>query len=1031
MKKDSLFIFFIICFLSVGIAFAQITPEGKIIGVVTDSEGGPLPGVEVVATSPKLVGEATSITDREGRYRLLALTSGNYEIVFSLSGFKTVVRKDIVLELNQTLSVGVTMEPSAIEEQVTVVGKAPLIDTKSTSKGQTLTKEVFMSLPRGRSFDSVVSTAAGVMDESITGGISVDGASGAENKFFVDGMDITNFHYGIKGQNVVLELLEEVKTTASGYNAEYGGSMGGVVNVISRSGSNEFHGDVMFYYENDSQLMQGPSRDYLRRDPFSYLNYEYVNNDDLYFNGGKDRDDYNRFEGVFSLGGYILKDRLWFFAALNPVFSKTSALRDFNFREGPFYTFEEKNYSYNGSVKISAAPVKGLRLSASFMNNFSKYRGDIPDVDGTDNETYEYEKEGMDYPNWNAAFNADYSVSNNFLISYRGGWHRQNETNQQLLPPDSSTYYFPYSNSIYEDDSFYVANPDLLHVGGYTTTWNYFETKRYMVEKISNNVDATLYVDLLGEHAIKAGFGYSYLHEDVYDASTHPRVYLYWGRTNWGLGFPVGVDADPSSPYYGEYGYYFVRGSFTSPYGGVWNVHSNNFSAYLQDSWTIENRLTINFGIRAESQSIPSMTDDTSYANYTDQPIEFNMGQMLAPRVGAVYDVFGDSSLKVFGSYGIYYDVMKLYMAELTFGGWKRKQDYYALQDPDWTKIADSGLLEDRESQEAGGTYAGTVDYLPPSFDRVDPDLKPAAQREISFGVEKKLMEDISVSVRFVNKHLIRTVEDVGVYVWDGDTLSQQFYVTNPGFGVSRPVSEGGKFSDDYWRCPKATREYNGLNISLEKRFSNNWQGGFNYTLSRVAGNYSGLASSDEGGRLGPNVEQDYDRWFMGYDAKGNVLDGPLPHDRTHVLKLYGSYNFPFGLTVGAIAHGQSGLPLTTRLNYNWKYFYPEGRGDMGRLPFTVWADVYFEYKLNLGTKYMVSLNLQVENLTNTKTVQSRIMQYNLDGYSGYDNEILNGTFATNYKSITEAQNDMHPAFGQWSSRFHPYSARLGIKFSF
>ena len=128
----------------------------------------------------------------------------------------------------------------------------------------------------------------------------------------------------------------------------------------------------------------------------------------------------------------------------------------------------------------------------------------------------------------------------------------------------------------------------------------------------------------------------------------------------------------------------------------------------------------------------------------------------------------------------------------------------------------------------------------------------------------------------------------------DGTTnLTENFYITNPGFGWSRPVSQGGKFTDAYWPCPKATREYYGLNISLEKRFSNNWQGGINYTLSRVAGNYSGLSSSDEVtdgvGRTGPNVEQYYDDWFIMYDAKGNVLKGVLPQDRTHYIKAYGA----------------------------------------------------------------------------------------------------------------------------------------------
>ena len=697
MSKKLSFILLIVCLAAVGPAFAQLTPEGRINGKVVDTQGNPLPGVSVAAASPKLIGKAVATTDAAGVYRLMALPSGTYEITFTIQGFKTLIRKGILLELSQTLALNVTLEEATLEEQVTVVGQSPLIDVKSTVKGQVMTKETYLSLPRGRTFDSLISTIPGVQNESIAGGISVDGASGAENVFFVDGADMTNFHLGIEGQNVVLELLDEVKVTASGYNAEFGGSMGGVVNVISRSGSNEFHGDLMLYYENHSKLMYGYARDYLRANPLDEYVYEYVNNDTLYFNNGDDRDKYNRFEGVVSLGGYIIKDKLWFFGSVNPAYNATDASRDFNVGEGPYSTFTNKDYGYNGSFKLTAAPATGLRLSASFINNFTKYRGAIPDITGIDDSTYEWGDEGFDYPNWTGALTADWSKGNNFLLSYRGGWHMQNTTNQQLLPPDGSTYYFAYSNTVFASDPFYLANPDLIHPSGYATTWNYFETKKYKQDKISNNLDATYFLSASGEHSFKAGIGYALLKEDVSDASTHPRTWLYWNRTYTGLGFPVGVGAPVGSKYYGQYGYYYVRGSFTSPYGGVWNIQANNWSAYLQDSWTINGKLTVNVGLRAESQYIPAMTTDSTYPGYDPKPVKFDFGQMLAPRLGAVYDVFGDSSLKIFGSFGIYYDVMKLYMAELTFGGWKRKQDYYSLTVPDWRLIAASGELERRD----------------------------------------------------------------------------------------------------------------------------------------------------------------------------------------------------------------------------------------------------------------------------------------------------------------------------------------------
>jgi hypothetical protein len=1076
MTKRFLTFFLILGVVIAGTASAQLTPTGRINGKVVDAGGNPLPGVNVEAVSPKLIGQAVAVTDATGVYRLMALPSGPYQITYTLQGFKTLIRKGVVLELSQTMALNVTLEEATIEEEVTVVGQTPLIDVKSTVKGMVMTRETYLTLPRGRSFDSLISTIPGVQKESNTAGISVDGATGPENMFYVDGADISDFHYGGDPQNIVLELLEEVKVTASGYNAEYGGSMGGVVNVITRSGSNEFHGDILGYFENSQPYMRGKSRTFLRQDIFSpgYV-YEYVNYDDLYFDGTTllplagggtaeaERDRYNRYEGIFSLGGYIIKDKLWFFGSFNPSYSQTAALRDFNDRGRTdptlFETFKAKNTGLAGSFRLSAAPFAGLRLSASFINNFTNYRGALPDIRGTSTENYQWGMEGYDYPNMSASLTADYSVSNNLLISYRGGWHEQNTTHEQIAPPDASYYYFGTgSSSSAPAAGFFADHPDLAHNAAWASNPLNQTTLYYKRGKVSNNLDLTYYLNWAGEHALKAGVGYNYLYDNRFTGAPHPCVYIYWGQTNSQLDYRVGPTADPTSPYYGAYGYYFIRGSFTSDYGSVWDSSSNNVSVYLQDSWTIKNRLTLNLGLRAESQYMPAFTDQTDTAGFTPKPIKFDLGQSLAPRLGVVYDVFGDSSLKVFGSFGIYYDVMKLYLGQLTFGGSKRVEDIYALQDPDWTKIAANGVLDDAVSQEAGNTYAGSMYYLPPSFSTVDPDLKPTAQREISLGAEKKLGENLSLSVRLVNKHLIRTIEDVGVYNTsqnpDGTIrVYQNFWITNPGYGVSRPISEGGEFIENWtdpgpdgkfgnaddgatytlWPCPKATREYYAVNVSLEKRFSHNWQGGANYTWSRVYGDYSGLGSSDEGGRFGPGVEQDFDRWFMGYDGSGQVLTGPLPQDRTHYFKAYGSYSFPFGLTVGAVAYGRSGFPMTTKVLFNSKYFYPEGRGDMGRLPFTFWADLYLDYSLKIAGKYRASINLQINNVTNTDTIQSKIMTYNRSTYSGnpYFVKILAGTYVESYQADIQGLGIKHAMYGEWDSRFSTWSARLGFKFSF
>jgi len=140
MKKKFLYLTLVICFLAASTAFAQLTPEGRIIGKVVDNQGNPLPGVNVEATNPKLVGKASTVTDLNGTYRLMALPSGNFQITFTLAGFKTLIRKGVYLELSQTMVLNITLEQAAVEEQITVVGKSPLIDVKSTVKGMTMAK---------------------------------------------------------------------------------------------------------------------------------------------------------------------------------------------------------------------------------------------------------------------------------------------------------------------------------------------------------------------------------------------------------------------------------------------------------------------------------------------------------------------------------------------------------------------------------------------------------------------------------------------------------------------------------------------------------------------------------------------------------------------------------------------------------------------------------------------------------------------------------------------------------------------------
>jgi len=1023
MKNKTLFCLLLFMVPAGGMISAQSEPASAIVGRVFDAQGVPLPGVSVEATSPALMGRATAVAVADGSYRLAPLPAGTYAVTYVLTGFRTLIRSELIVGGGRTIELDARLDSGGGEPAI-VAGGGSMIDVRSTTVTRTMTRDLFMSLPRSRDFTGLLGTIPGVQYEDRLGGLTVDGATGTENAWLMDGADIGTGHIGVQGQSAIMEGLDEVSVTLSGRGADTGGSMGGVVSVVTRSGGNAFHGGVVAYYNDNSRLMSGKSRDYLRWNPYDSSISEYVNDDDLRTSYGLPRDAYRRSEAAFSLGGYILKDKLWFFAQLDPQYSRQTGKRFFVDDPTVYHDYTQKRWWWNGQMKLTAAPFKGMRMSASFVNSFSRYRGAFPNLDGASTNDYDWNAEGYDYPSFSAAFAADYAVNSNLVVGARVGYAVQNVTNQQVAN-DFTTYDNVYSSYVYEgviDDSL------LYYAGAINYAGSRLVLDRQKQMKDSADINATYSMTLGGEHAWKAGFQWIRNREDYDNTALYPMVDLYWGRSCTALE-PYGVDA-----FRGTYGYYVVRGSWTSPYGYTWNAKRDSYALYVQDSWTINGRLTVNAGLRAESESIPSF--DSAYSG---KLISFGLGDKLAPRLGVVYDVFGDATFKFFGSFGIYYDTMKLYIAEGAYGGFKWTSDYYTLDNPDFWEIANEYLAGDTSAaaqadQAAGGTYMGSINWRVPSFNRTDPNLKPAAQSEATFGFEKQLSRDLSLSVRLVRKHLIRAIEDIG-FPGDSGTV---YYIANPGSAyVQEKLAE--LMGEEYPAEPKAKREYSGLNISLEKRFSHGWQGGFSYTLSRTTGNYSGLSSADESdttGRNSPNVSQAFDTWYsmyyMKYGTTAAPIDGVLPQDRAHYLKAYGSYTFSFGLTVGVAAYGRSGLPLSSRALVNGIYMYPYGYGNLGRLPFTAWGDLYLEYALKIAGRHQAAINLQINNVTNTKTWQSMVTKSNWGNTAISDSYMLEmlTTRGWNYLCYL-VDYPWNTQYKMYSTRFGTWSARLGLRFSF
>ena len=351
--------------------FAQ-EQSGSIQGVVKDASGAVLPGATVEAKTGA-AGVATAVTDGQGIYRFPALAPGIYTITATLQGFTPAKVENVVVALGQLLTINHTLSIATLTEAVQVTGESPIIDVKQNATFATVSKDVIDRIPKGRDFTSVIAMSPGSNIENRAGGVSIGGASGSENRFIVDGIDTTNLQNGSSGKTFVTDFLDEVQVKTSGYNAEFPGATGGVVNAVTKSGTNVFHGTVGTYYSNNDSL-KGANSPTIRLVPTDTTKAELIKTP---------LDDIPDWQPVFEVGGPILTDHLWFYGAYSPVRGDTQ--RTVTFRTPPTtgsatQTFTQENpfdrFIAKGTWQISSS------LKASFVAapQRSHVRGSLPGI---------------------------------------------------------------------------------------------------------------------------------------------------------------------------------------------------------------------------------------------------------------------------------------------------------------------------------------------------------------------------------------------------------------------------------------------------------------------------------------------------------------------------------------------------------------------------------------------------------------------------------------------------------------------------
>ena len=808
-------------------ARAQNATSGAIQGTVTDSSSGsPLAGVTIVVTGATA---QNAITEEDGSYRITDLVPGDYLVTFFF-GDVTIERRGIKVGVNKTTPVFQKINTSAaVQETIVIDDKPPAIDPTSTTQGITIDQDYTKNIPiPGRTFESTLGAAAGSQSDGV--GVSFSGSSSLENQYVVDGVNTTGLKYGTVGSPVINDFIEEIEVITGGYNAEYGRATGGVVNVATVTGGNEFEGKV-FAYVTPGQLISARERS-----PSESLSIDATSNEDLTADIG------------FTLTGPIIKDKVWFAVGLAPAYTQSTITRTTKRRRDcqrrlndgtlsecdptmyadgtadvdpatGFHIYEDLDQSkltptatslaalakinfavkaeHQGQLSFQASPghqqfygIYGLRSTgdgtidtlgfdagAKWTSKFNDSKTEVEAVLGwhSDRANAQADAAGARHIPWELLRRGNLGTWGNIIDVNGNGGFAESDLTRAGCHDDPNPVMDPYSQ---------IANcPDVGDVGYRVGGFGSIVDNRE--DRYSARLAVTRRQKLMGNHEIKAGVD---LEDNISD---EPRAYTggvyFYNYVGPGVvlanRFVQIAPVDTTDPKYDQMCQYGSAPDEVVPcrYIGETGEGSRvqgetlNWSAYLRDSWQVRPNLTVNAGLRYEEQRL-------RFAEYirderdplTGRPFGKNavvMKGMLAPRLGVLYDWTREGRSKVYGHWGRFYESIPMDINSRSFAGEATFRQQFS--------AADCGPSVDGY----GGPSGNGCDLITPSEGTiiglegtaVAPGLKPQYLDEWIGGVEYELMEDLKLGIAYQHRTLGRVIEDVST---DG---ANTYIIANPG----------------------------------------------------------------------------------------------------------------------------------------------------------------------------------------------------------------------------------------------------------
>jgi len=986
--------------------------QGSVSGKVSDTEGNPLPGCTITLEGPNLQGQMTFVSTEAGQYRFPAVPPGqNYQVTFEMPGFKTVVRQGLNVNLGKATAINITLEMSTLEEEVTVVGESPTVDVKVSKTSVNYSKSYIYNIPMARDLYAVLNSMPGSVSEDVSYRRTSYMAGGTVrgNQYSIDGVTINDPVVMYPMTNVNIDVYEEVEMGMFGHSADVGMADGGYVNIVTKSGGNAFHGGgTVEYYNEDMQK--------------SLLSEEDLKSIGLTKPSGWSMwQDFSLF-----LGGPIIKDKVWFFA--NGRYFKW--VQDFNHviyddtiaQGGRVYTLDDAPHKENNIFgKLTFQLSSNIRFLASYnltmiTEDFYTNRvGSNLDVTATTKWDGETGHTFSGQLNWVA--------SQNLFFDIRAGYIRR------FFPIPYSAYAISDAPQWY--DRYYAI---------YKNNPRFEET--YLRSRLNPSAQATLFVDnaLGGSHEFKFGAEYEATSGNWDWWRQNPHIIYYY----------AGGPSYPTSTEPNRYRIYSYTCGGTEGSSVQENL-MNRWGAFIQDSFTIGEKLTLNLGVRfdtskgrfpdqdkgatADPYGLLATLGESPYSAYTIPAMDVLTWTHFSPRLGFAYDPFGDGKTSIRGSWSRYNEYLMIQYYSLANTNYPSTGGWY------WYDDNENGVIDPNADRFE-------LRYLPPDpfttvlEDEINTDATAPYTDEFAFGIERELARDFSLGVTFVYKNKTNIFEDVNDYgfgadeAWKGYAENspywERFDFLDPGddgeFGTaddqqSYVYGELAGAPDIHYYLTNvdgAYRKYWAIQFVFNKRMSNNWQLLGSYVYSKAWGNIGGNYDSSYGAS-------------GGFDTPNSFVfnGGRLDYDRPHNIKIQSTVILPYEIILSGYLNHSSGSPwarsVTVYIPDDDKYQWPgdpygvntELGGTRRNAPVTT-LDMRVEKRFRIGETFSIGAYLDIINLM---------------GRSGY--LIGNDQGHANpggYVDYTDPNNPTFERFGTYGDIVQAYGNRVfkvSIRFTF